>query len=546
MKAMSPSVVTIDLPMSASGPSLSNSKLFIGGLSYETTDESLCSYFSQFGPVVSAVVLRDQETNRSRGFGFVTFADTESAQNALNQHHHIVDGRKVESKFAVPRRKTDGEDDLADITPPTPISTQRATILNSSLQPSPTPNSSRSSPTLFSPNSTTTTSMTGRSGPDSVSPTSDIIANKIFVGGLRYATTNEALRSYFEKFGEVDTAQVIFNRDTKKSRGFGFVVFKEASSVERVLAEQKTSPPIIDGKPVEVKLCVAKQESQQMQTSPRTVPQTPIVTRSDSYSSLNSSSSVQPRLVTSTPVRPFNQSTGASNANQLLRPDPWRLTSPVAFDNGEHMNSTASSDRRASFASSVRSNSPYGSGSSVFIQNTVSDAIENVFVNASPFTSPNINGNRDSPLFSGNRLQTFPSAPTTFQRGREDSTLSMDRLSSMHQFGQTRESAFSVPESSTSNHDMGLFDMSAFSGVLNSLETIGSTSRRLTQESPIPTNNTLQPSILGFRPVSTPPPNQVVSPSRPSTVARSPLLDSSFSPAMTFSPYVSNSGKTIW
>jgi hypothetical protein len=112
---------------------------------------------------------------------------------------------------------------------------------------------------MFTPNTSATTG-TSRSNGGDESPTGDIIANKIFVGGLRYATGHDALRSYFEQFGEVEAAQVIFNRDTKKSRGFGFVIFRDSSSVDKVLAHQNVAAPVIDGKQVEVKTCVARQD----------------------------------------------------------------------------------------------------------------------------------------------------------------------------------------------------------------------------------------------------------------------------------------------
>eukprot|EP00924_Labyrinthula_sp_SR-Ha-C_P011094 snap_masked-scaffold_51-processed-gene-1.20-mRNA-1 protein AED:0.35 eAED:0.36 QI:0/-1/0/1/-1/1/1/0/522 len=82
-------------------------KLFIGGLSYDTTDASLASHFSQFGEVISSIVLRDPVTTHSRGFGFVTFSSKQGADKVLQQsRNHVVDGRKVEAKIAVPRSAT--------------------------------------------------------------------------------------------------------------------------------------------------------------------------------------------------------------------------------------------------------------------------------------------------------------------------------------------------------------------------------------------------------------------------------------------------------
>ncbi|MBM3212246.1 RNA-binding protein [Candidatus Poribacteria bacterium] len=57
-------------------------KLYIGNLSFNTTDEELKGAFSEFGEVVSASVVKDRISGRSRGFGFVEFADEESAQKA--------------------------------------------------------------------------------------------------------------------------------------------------------------------------------------------------------------------------------------------------------------------------------------------------------------------------------------------------------------------------------------------------------------------------------------------------------------------------------
>nr|KJB28117.1 hypothetical protein B456_005G028100 [Gossypium raimondii] len=64
--------------------STSTKKLFIGGLSYGTDDQSLREAFSGFGDVTEARVIADRDTGRSRGFGFVNFADDESASNALS------------------------------------------------------------------------------------------------------------------------------------------------------------------------------------------------------------------------------------------------------------------------------------------------------------------------------------------------------------------------------------------------------------------------------------------------------------------------------
>jgi RNA recognition motif-containing protein len=71
-------------------------KLFVGGLSWGTTDEGLHGAFERFGEIVEAKVITDRETGRSRGFGFVTFANDESATSAINEMNGVdLDGRTI-------------------------------------------------------------------------------------------------------------------------------------------------------------------------------------------------------------------------------------------------------------------------------------------------------------------------------------------------------------------------------------------------------------------------------------------------------------------
>ncbi|KAI6181840.1 CBN-HRP-1 protein [Aphelenchoides besseyi] len=78
-------------------------KIFIGGLATETVKESLRDYYSQFGEVVDSVVMYDLYTQRSRCFGFITFANKEAVDEAMNHRPHIIDDKKVDAKRAVPR-----------------------------------------------------------------------------------------------------------------------------------------------------------------------------------------------------------------------------------------------------------------------------------------------------------------------------------------------------------------------------------------------------------------------------------------------------------
>ncbi|XP_065424399.1 RNA-binding protein Musashi homolog 1 isoform X3 [Chrysemys picta bellii] len=150
---------------------LRSGKMFIGGLSWQTTQEGLREYFSQFGEVKECLVMRDPLTKRSRGFGFVTFMDQAGVDKVLAQSRHELDSKTIDPKVAFPRRAQ----------------------------------------------------------PKMVTRT-----KKIFVGGLSVNTTVEDVKQYFEQFGKVDDAMLMFDKTTNRHRGFGFVTFESEDIVEKV------------------------------------------------------------------------------------------------------------------------------------------------------------------------------------------------------------------------------------------------------------------------------------------------------------------------
>ena len=85
-------------------------KLFVGSLSWDTKDESLRDFFAQAGTVVSASVITDRHTGRSRGFGFVEMSSEEEAQAAVDQlNGKELDGRAIVVKEAKPRAPRDND-----------------------------------------------------------------------------------------------------------------------------------------------------------------------------------------------------------------------------------------------------------------------------------------------------------------------------------------------------------------------------------------------------------------------------------------------------
>jgi RNA recognition motif-containing protein len=76
------------------------------------------------------------------------------------------------------------------------------------------------------------------------------MSKKLFVGGLSWGTTDEGLRQAFERFGEVTEAKVIVDRETGRSRGFGFVTFKEGAAADQAI--QQMDGAILDARTINV------------------------------------------------------------------------------------------------------------------------------------------------------------------------------------------------------------------------------------------------------------------------------------------------------
>lgn len=86
-----------------------SNKLFVGGLSWNTDDQSLKAAFAPHGDVSEAKVITDRESGRSRGFGFVTFANADQAQAAIAAlDGQQVDGRAVRVNVAQERSSRGG------------------------------------------------------------------------------------------------------------------------------------------------------------------------------------------------------------------------------------------------------------------------------------------------------------------------------------------------------------------------------------------------------------------------------------------------------
>ncbi|CAA0815422.1 RNA-binding (RRM/RBD/RNP motifs) family protein [Striga hermonthica] len=180
-------------------------KLFIGGISWDTSEERLREYFQTFGEINEAVIMRDRATGRARGFGFIVFADASVAEKVVRERH-VIDGRTVEAKKAVPR------DDHQN----------------------------------FNRNG----SITGSPGPART--------KKIFVGGLASTVTETDFKRYFDQFGTITDVVVMYDHNTQRPRGFGFITYDSEEAVDKVLFKTFHE---LNGKMVEVKRAVPKELS---------------------------------------------------------------------------------------------------------------------------------------------------------------------------------------------------------------------------------------------------------------------------------------------
>uniref|UniRef100_A0A0D9VK58 RRM domain-containing protein n=1 Tax=Leersia perrieri TaxID=77586 RepID=A0A0D9VK58_9ORYZ len=75
-------------------------KVFVGGLAWETTSERLRRFYDRFGDILEAVVITDRHSGRSKGYGFVTFRDPESARKACEDPTPVIDGRRANCNLA--------------------------------------------------------------------------------------------------------------------------------------------------------------------------------------------------------------------------------------------------------------------------------------------------------------------------------------------------------------------------------------------------------------------------------------------------------------
>jgi len=177
-------------PPAAEAPQ-AGTKLYVGNLPWSVDSEGLAEHFQQVGNVDMVEVIYDRETGRSRGFAFVTFATQAEANKAIQELDGTdLGGRSLRVNY------------------PNPAGTR-----TERPERAPRP-----------------------AGPGGAGAGRKNDPNKLYVGNLSWGMDDLGLEELFAEFGSVSDAKVITDRDTGRSRGFGFVTLSTAQEVQEAIS----------------------------------------------------------------------------------------------------------------------------------------------------------------------------------------------------------------------------------------------------------------------------------------------------------------------
>ncbi|GER47202.1 RNA-binding (RRM/RBD/RNP motifs) family protein [Striga asiatica] len=167
-------------------------KLFVGNLPFNVDSSELAGLFEQAGNVEMVEVIYDKTTGKSRGFGFVTMSTVEEVETAVQQ----LNGYELQG---------------------------RSLRVNSGPPPSKSENSSfKGAQSGYG------------SGPKFGSGSIDS-SNRVYVGNLSWGVDNLALETLFSEQGNVKEASVVYDRESGRSRGFGFVTYSSSAEVNKAI-----------------------------------------------------------------------------------------------------------------------------------------------------------------------------------------------------------------------------------------------------------------------------------------------------------------------
>ncbi|UJR26290.1 hypothetical protein I4U23_007628 [Adineta vaga] len=190
-------------------------KLFVGGLTWDTTQEDLREYFKSFGNIIDCSIKHDPSTGRSRGFGFLIFDSKDIVERILSQNDHFIKGRKVDPKPAHRRLNA--------------ANNQMSNSSNNNL-------SSQSSSYGVGQSSAMSYGNMGSGGANMNSFSNN---RKVFIGGLDPTFPDSQLREYFSRFGKIDEIDLPYDKEKNERRPFCFISFQTEQAAQEVLRLQR-------------------------------------------------------------------------------------------------------------------------------------------------------------------------------------------------------------------------------------------------------------------------------------------------------------------
>ncbi|EXC18503.1 Heterogeneous nuclear ribonucleoprotein A0 [Morus notabilis] len=202
-------VDVLDAVRSIADRDISQRKLFIRGLGWDTTTDGLRALFSAYGELEEAVVILDKNTGKSKGYGFVTFRHVDGALLALKEPSKKIDGRMTV--------------------------TQLAAAGNSASNSAPNPAAPAAS-------------------------AADVSLRKIYVANVPYDMASDKLLAHFSVYGAIEEGPLGFDKQTGKCRGYAFFVYKSPEGAQAALVHPVKT---IEGRQLNCKLAVDGRKGKQ-------------------------------------------------------------------------------------------------------------------------------------------------------------------------------------------------------------------------------------------------------------------------------------------
>ncbi|KAF8093763.1 hypothetical protein N665_0379s0047 [Sinapis alba] len=226
-------------------------KLFVGNLSFNVDSAQLAQLFESAGNVEMVEVIYDKETGRSRGFGFVTMSSAAEAEAAAQQFNgYEFEGRPLRVNAGPPPPKREESFSRGPRSGGGGYGSERSGRSGYGSERSGYGSQRSGSSGYGSDRSGYGSQRSGSSGYGSGSGSGSGSSDRVYVGNLSWGVDDMALESLFSKQGKVVEARVIYDRDSGRSKGFGFVTLGSPQEVTRAISSLNGAD--LDGRQIRV------------------------------------------------------------------------------------------------------------------------------------------------------------------------------------------------------------------------------------------------------------------------------------------------------